>query len=174
VRLRLPHQRVLWVSFALQAGDRARPIRYGELARAVGEAPTLQEVRDAVLALRRGKGMVLDPDDPDTFSAGSFFTNPILDAAALPDGAPAWAAGPDSDGQVKTSAAWLIQNAGFAKGHGDPHGIAISSKHVLALTNRGHGTTTQLLALAREITDGVQQAFGVTLRPEPVVVGAHT
>ena len=165
---------VLRVSFQLQASDRARPIRYAELAAAVGEAPSLHDVRAAVLRLRRSKGMVLDPADPDTFSAGSFFTNPILDAAALPDGAPTWALGPGSDGQVKTSAAWLIQNAGFAKGYGDPQGIAISSKHVLALTNRGHGTTAQLLALAREITDGVQRAFGVTLHPEPVVVGAHT
>jgi UDP-N-acetylmuramate dehydrogenase len=165
---------VLRVSFALEESDRARPIRYGELARAVGDVPTLQDVREAVLALRRSKGMVLDPADPDTFSAGSFFTNPILDAEALPDGAPVWASGPGSDGQVKTSAAWLIERAGFTKGYGDPRGIAISSKHVLALTNRGHGTTTQLLALAREITHGVQQAFGVTLHPEPVVVGAHS
>ncbi|HWI70621.1 MAG TPA: UDP-N-acetylmuramate dehydrogenase, partial [Baekduia sp.] len=150
---------VLRVSFALRDdGGAARPIRYDELARAAGEAPTLSGVREAVLALRRGKGMVLDPGDPDTFSAGSFFTNPILDAAALPDGAPAW---PQPDGRVKTSAAWLIQNAGFAKGYGDPDGIAISSKHVLALTNRGHGTTAQLLALAREIEDGVQARFGV-------------
>src|SRR5258708_39140072 len=96
--------------------------------------------------------MVLDPEDPDTFSAGSFFTNPVLDASVVPDGAPAW---PQPDGHVKTSAAWLIERAGFAKGHGDPNGIAISSKHVLALTNRGHGTTTQLLALAGEIQDGV-------------------
>jgi UDP-N-acetylmuramate dehydrogenase len=163
---------VLRVSFALQASGVPRPIRYGELARAVGDAPSLPDVRDAVLALRRGKGMVLDPADPDTFSAGSFFTNPILDAGALPDGAPAWAAGPGSDGRVKTSAAWLIEHAGFAKGYGDPDGIAISSKHVLALTNRGHGTTTQLLALAREIQDGVQAAFGVRLEPEPVLVRA--
>jgi UDP-N-acetylmuramate dehydrogenase len=162
---------VLRVSFALQASDRARPIRYGELARAVGEEPTLQAVRDAVLALRRGKGMVLDPADPDTFSAGSFFTNPVLDAAALPEGAPAW---PGSDGRVKTSAAWLIEHAGFAKGYGDPDGIAISSKHVLALTNRGHGTTAQLLALAREIQDRVQATFGVRLEPEPVIVTRPT
>jgi UDP-N-acetylmuramate dehydrogenase len=159
---------VLRVSFALRDdGGAARPIRYGELARAVGAAPPLRDVRDAVLALRRSKGMVLDPDDPDTFSAGSFFTNPIVAADAVPDGAPAF---PQPDGRVKTSAAWLIDHAGFAKGHGDPDGIAISSKHVLALTNRGHGTTTQLLALAREIQDGVAQRFGVRLEPEPVVI----
>jgi UDP-N-acetylmuramate dehydrogenase len=159
---------VLRVSFTLRDdGGAARPIRYGELARAVGEAPTLAEVRDAVLALRRGKGMVLDPADHDTWSAGSFFTNPIVAATDVPDGAPAF---PQDDGRVKTSAAWLIDHAGFAKGHGDPDGIAISSKHVLALTNRGHGTTAELLALAREIQDGVAERFGVRLEPEPVVI----
>jgi UDP-N-acetylmuramate dehydrogenase len=159
---------VLRVSFALRDdGGAARPIRYGELARAVGAAPTLGDVRDAVLALRRSKGMVLDPEDPDTFSAGSFFTNPIVAASEVPDSAPAF---PQPDGRVKTSAAWLIDHAGFAKGYGDPDGIAISSKHVLALTNRGHGTTAQLLALAREIQDGVAQRFGVRLEPEPVVI----
>jgi UDP-N-acetylmuramate dehydrogenase len=159
---------VLRVSFALRDdGGAARPVRYGELARAVGAAPTLRDVREAVLALRRSKGMVLDPGDPDTFSAGSFFTNPIVEASAVPDGAPAF---PQPDGRVKTSAAWLIDHAGFAKGYGDPDGIAISSKHVLALTNRGHGTTAQLLALAREIQDGVAARFGVRLEPEPVVI----
>jgi UDP-N-acetylmuramate dehydrogenase len=158
---------VLRVSYRLAASDRARPIRYAELARAVGEEPTLRDVREAVLSLRRGKGMVLDPADPDTFSAGSFFTNPILAATALPDGAPAF---PQPDGRMKTSAAWLIERAGFAKGHGDPGGIAISSKHVLALTNRGHGTTAQLLALAREIQDRVEATSGVHLEPEPVFV----
>jgi UDP-N-acetylmuramate dehydrogenase len=162
---------VLRVSFALEASDRARPIRYGELARAVGEHPSLTAVRAAVLALRRSKGMVLDPEDPDTFSAGSFFTNPILDAEAadrLPQDAPRF---PQPDGQVKTSAAWLIDHAGFAKGYGDPRGIAISTKHVLALTNRGAGTTAQLVALAREIATGVHDRFGVALHPEPVFVG---
>jgi UDP-N-acetylmuramate dehydrogenase len=158
---------VLRVSFALHAGGVPRPIAYAELARAVGESPTLPGVRAAVLRLRRGKGMVLDPADPDTFSAGSFFTNPILAATALPDGAPAFA---QPDGQIKTSAAWLIERAGFAKGDGDPDGIAISSKHVLALTNRGHGTTAQLLALAREIQDRVQATSGIRLEPEPVFV----
>jgi UDP-N-acetylmuramate dehydrogenase len=159
---------VLRVSFALRDdGGAARPIRYGELARAAGDAPTLAGVRDAVLALRRGKGMVLDPADPDTASAGSFFTNPIVDADAVPDGAPVFA---QPDGRVKTSAAWLIEHAGFAKGYGNPDGIAISSKHVLALTNRGGGSTAELLALAREIQAGVQARFGVRLEPEPVFV----
>jgi UDP-N-acetylmuramate dehydrogenase len=159
---------VLRVSFGLRGDGVPEPIRYGELSGAVGADPTLADVRAAVLGLRRGKGMVLDATDHDTWSAGSFFTNPILDVDRVPDGAPAW---PQEDGRAKTSAAWLIQNAGFAKGHGDPDGIAISTKHVLALTNRGHGTTAQLLALAREIQDGVEARFGVRLVPEPVFVG---
>jgi UDP-N-acetylmuramate dehydrogenase len=125
--------------------------------------------------------MVLDPGDPDTVSAGSFFTNPVLDAgafAALQERAaqrlgpgvrpPAW---PADDGQVKTSAAWLIERAGFHRGQGNPEGIAISAKHTLALTNRGAGTAAELVALAREIADGVHAAFGVALVPEPVFVG---
>jgi UDP-N-acetylmuramate dehydrogenase len=176
---------VLAVTFALEASKRSAPIRYPELARALGvevgaQAP-LADLRKAVLALRRAKGMVLDPADPDTFSAGSFFTNPVLDADAFaalraraadrlgPDvPPPAW---PDTDGHVKTSAAWLIERAGFHRGHGNPEGIAISSKHTLALTNRGAGTTAELVALAREIAGGVQDAFGVALVPEPVLVG---
>jgi UDP-N-acetylmuramate dehydrogenase len=176
---------VLAVRFALEPETRSAPIRYAELARAldlpVGERAPLGEVREAVLALRRGKGMVLDPADPDSISAGSFFTNPILEAeafAALERRAadrlgpgthpPSW---PESDGQLKTSAAWLIERAGFRRGQGDPAGIAISSKHTLALTNRGAGTTAQLVALAREIAGGVRDAFGVELVPEPVFVG---
>jgi UDP-N-acetylmuramate dehydrogenase len=127
--------------------------------------------------------MVLDPDDPDSVSAGSFFTNPVLRPGAfaelqrrvaerLGDDArpPAW---PTDGRSVKTSAAWLIERADFARGHGNPEGIAISSKHTLALTNRGNGTTTELVALAREIAGGVRDAFGVELVPEPVFVG-HT
>jgi UDP-N-acetylmuramate dehydrogenase len=162
------HYAVLRVSFALTPSERAKPIRYGELARSVPGDPTLQQVRDAVLALRRGKGMVLDPADHDTWSAGSFFTNPIIDPGAVPDGAPAF---PQPDGRVKTSAAWLIDHAGFAKGHRQPgSGVAISTKHVLALTNRGGGTTAQLLALADEIQRRVQDAYGIALVPEPVFV----
>jgi UDP-N-acetylmuramate dehydrogenase len=172
---------VLSVSFALDTDDAgiSRPIRYAELARTlgveVGESAPLADVREAVLALRRSKGMVLDPDDPDTRSAGSFFTNPIMEAGAFEalraragGGLPAF---PESDGRVKTSAAWLIERAGFTKGYGDPAGIAISSKHVLALTNRGDGTTAGLVALAREIADGVETAFGIALHPEPVFAG---
>jgi UDP-N-acetylmuramate dehydrogenase len=176
---------VLRVRFALERTPASEPVRYSELARqlgiAEGERAPLAQVREAVLALRRGKGMVLDPADPDTISAGSFFTNPILRArdfdafarrAAERLGAdvrpPAW---PVEDRAVKTSAAWLIERAGFRRGHGNPRGIAISSKHTLALTNRGAGTTTELVALAREIAGGVQEAFGVQLMPEPVFVG---
>jgi UDP-N-acetylmuramate dehydrogenase len=176
---------VLGASFALEPTGVSEPIRYAELAARLGvetgaRAP-VGEVREAVLALRRGKGMVLDPADPDTVSAGSFFTNPILRArdfdafaqrAAERLGAdvrpPAWPVEPRS---VKTSAAWLIERAGFRRGYGNPSGIAISSKHTLALTNRGAGTTTELVGLAREIAAGVHQAFGVRLMPEPVFVG---
>ncbi|WP_228430920.1 UDP-N-acetylmuramate dehydrogenase [Baekduia soli] len=176
---------VLSVRFALHAGGRSQPIRYAELARAldvgIGDRVDLAAARAAVLGLRRAKGMVLDPGDPDTASAGSFFTNPILTGEAfaalaaraqerLGEGArpPAF---PEADGRVKTSAAWLIERAGFRRGHGDPAGIAISSKHVLALTNRGAGTTAALVALAREIAAGVHAAFGVVLVPEPVFAG---
>lgn len=172
---------VLAVTFGLREDPRGTPVRYAELARTLGveigdEVPS-GEIRAAVLDLRRGKGMVLDPADPDTRSAGSFFTNPILSGPAFAelrsragDGLdpPAWR---EPDGRVKTSAAWLIQHAGFERGHGDPAGIAISSKHVLALTNRGGGTTAQLVALAHEIADGVFDRFGVDLVPEPVFAG---
>lgn len=170
---------VLSVEFRLRRSPQSAPIRYAELARALGvplgaNAP-LTVVRDAVLALRAGKGMVLDPADPDTYSAGSFFTNPVLDTAAIaavrrradgPGEMPMW---PSVDGLVKVSAAWLIERAGFEKGYGR-RGVAISSKHTLALTNRGTGTTEALLELAREVRDGVHARFGVTLHPEPVLV----
>lgn len=177
---------VLDVTFRLPAGGGCE-VRYGELAASLGvtagERAGGQAVRDAVLALRRGKGMVLDPADPDTVSAGSFFTNPVLDPerfAALEQrvherlgdavAPPRFPAG-DGSGALKTSAAWLIERAGFGRGYGSPTGIAISSKHVLALTNRGSGTTGELVALAREIAAGVQEAFGVALVPEPVFAG---
>ena len=129
----------------------------------------MAEVRRAVLGLRRGKGMVLDPADHDTWSAGSFFTNPSSTPIALPEGAPAW---PQPDGVGKTSAAWLIERAGFGKGYGD--GAArLSTKHTLALTNRGGATTADLLALAREIRDGVERRFGIRLVNEPVLVGCE-
>ncbi|MDW5597249.1 UDP-N-acetylmuramate dehydrogenase [Conexibacter stalactiti] len=158
------------------------PVAYAELARTlgveVGARASLAEVRGAVLALRRGKGMVVDPADPDSVSAGSFFTNPILDPdayAALAvraeaSGAPAPPAFPEPDGRVKTSAAWLIQHTGFTRGLTSGN-VAISSKHTLALVNRGGASTAELVAFAREIAAGVEQAFGVALVPEPVFVG---
>jgi UDP-N-acetylmuramate dehydrogenase len=160
---------VLSVTFQMREASESGPLHYAELARALGvplggTAP-LPEVREAVLALRRGKGMVIDPADPDTVSAGSFFTNPILDAA--PPGAPTW---PEPDGRVKTSAAWLIERAGFTRGYGNGR-VGISTKHTLALVNRGGATTAELMALAREIAAGVQERFGIALHPEPVLVG---
>ena len=160
---------VLSVTFRLRQAADSGPLRYAELARAlgvpVGGSAPLPAVREAVLALRRGKGMVIDPADPDSVSAGSFFTNPILDAA--PEGAPAW---PEPDGRVKTSAAWLIERAGFHRGYGNGR-VGISTKHTLALVNRGGAATAELMALAREIAAGVRDRFGIELHPEPVLVG---
>jgi UDP-N-acetylmuramate dehydrogenase len=165
---------VLEVTFQLRLGDLGAPVRYAELATALGvelggRAP-LAAVRKAVLGLRGRKGMVLDDADPDTWSAGSFFTNPVLtpgQAASLPTAAPRW---PMPDGRVKTSAAWLIEHAGFSKGYSRGGGVAISAKHTLALTNRGDGTTAALLDLARDIRDGVRDRFGIDLHPEPVLI----
>jgi UDP-N-acetylmuramate dehydrogenase len=171
---------VLSVTFNMRKAERSGPLRYAELARAldipVGGTAPLAEARAAVLALRRGKGMVIDPADPDSVSAGSFFTNPILESeafAALAERAgpglrpPAW---PGPDGRVKTSAAWLIEQAGFHRGFGNGR-AGISTKHTLALVNRGGATTGELMALAREIAAGVRERFGVGLVPEPVLVG---
>ncbi|WP_329136971.1 UDP-N-acetylmuramate dehydrogenase [Streptomyces sp. NBC_00670] len=176
---------VLRVRFALEdAGGLSAPLRYAETARALGVEPgervPLADARETVLKLRAGKGMVLDPEDHDTWSAGSFFTNPILDDGAfaafrtrvrerLGDGVepPAYPAG---DGRTKTSAAWLIDRAGFTKGYGSGP-ARISTKHTLALTNRGGATTEDLLALAREVVTGVREAFGITLVNEPVMIG---
>jgi UDP-N-acetylmuramate dehydrogenase len=183
---------VLEVSFRLRRDPLSAPVRYGELAQrlgvpAGGRVP-LDQARATVLELRRGKGMVLDPADPDTRSAGSFFTNPLLTAAQFaglqrraeaavgpattvphyPADDPA--AGP---GAVKVPAAWLIERAGFGKGFpGDGPGPRISTKHTLALTNPGAGSSTAaLMALAAEITAGVAATFGIELANEPVLVG---
>lgn len=168
---------VLDVTFEFHPGDLSAPVAYAELARTLGveqgERAPLAEVREAVLGLRRGKGMVLDPDDHDTWSAGSFFTNPIVEPGRVPDGAPSY---PQPDGSVKTSAAWLIDHAGFGKGYGiDRPGarVSLSTKHTLALTNRGGASTAELLDLAREVRDGVRERFGISLVNEPVLVGAH-
>ncbi|MGW0082666.1 UDP-N-acetylmuramate dehydrogenase [Streptomyces sp. NPDC003393] len=176
---------VLRVRFRLEdAGGLSAPVKYAETARALGVAAgdrvPLATARDTVLKLRAGKGMVLDPEDHDTWSAGSFFTNPILTDAGfaafrarvrerLGEGVepPAY---PAVAGHTKTSAAWLIDKAGFTKGYGTGP-ARISTKHTLALTNRGGATTEDLLALAREVVAGVHEAFGITLVNEPVTVG---
>jgi UDP-N-acetylmuramate dehydrogenase len=165
---------VLSVAFDLRRARSGDPVRYRELADAlgvrIGDSAPAHRVREAVLALRAAKAMLLDPGDPDTASAGSFFTNPVLDPAglaAVPDTAPRY---PVAGGMVKLSAAWLIEQAGFQRGYG--HGDArISSRHTLALTNRGSATTAQLLALAAEVVAGVEARFGVRLTAEPALVG---
>jgi UDP-N-acetylmuramate dehydrogenase len=174
---------VLSVRFRLHADGLSAPIRYAELARALDVVPGARvpaaDAREAVLALRRSKGMVLDPLDHDTWSVGSFFTNPIVPSADAPKTLAriASAVGGDrvpeypADSGVKLSAAWLIERAGFAKGHGGPGGrVSLSTKHTLALTNRGSASTADLLALAREVRDGVLARFGVELVPEPLLI----
>lgn len=181
---------VLEVGFQLALGSSSAPVRYAELARALGvelgsRAPAA-EVRQAVLELRRGKGMVLDDADPDSWSAGSFFTNPVLTVeqadALLPPDAPRFpvedrsrpafgATPPVVPDLVKTSAAWLISRSGVERGQGDPRRAAISSKHVLALTNRGEASAADVVALARTVRDTVRAHFGVELVPEPVLLG---
>jgi UDP-N-acetylmuramate dehydrogenase len=177
---------MLRVSYALEPSSLASPIRYSQLASALGvqpgARPPLSAVRDAVLAVRREKGMVLDQDDPDSVSAGSFFLNPTLSAEQFATlevrvaerlGAdvrpPGWR---EAHGRVKVSAAWLIEHAGFHRGYGEGR-AGISCKHTLALVNRGGATTAELLSLAREIRHGVQVAFGVALEPEPTLVGVE-
>jgi UDP-N-acetylmuramate dehydrogenase len=169
---------VLSVAFGLDPSPRSSPVRYAELAARlgvdVGASSPLADVRQAVLELRRGKGMVLDPGDHDTWSAGSFFTNPVMTRddvdRLLPADVPHW---DEPDGRVKVSAAWLIERSGFGKGYGAGASptVQVSSKHTLALTNRGSARTADLLALAREIRAGVRDRFGVELAVEPVFVG---
>ena len=164
---------VVEVTFQLRQGTLGAPVTYAELATSLGVEPgaraPMDDVRRAVLDLRAGKGMVLDPADHDTWSAGSFFTNPVVTPDRVPEGAPAW---PQPDGSVKTSAAWLIEHAGFTQGYGEGP-ARVSSKHTLALTNRGRATTADLLALAREIRDGVEARFAIRLVNEPVLVGCE-
>ena len=169
---------VLDVTFELAPAATGSPVRYAELARhlgvGIGDRAPLPDVRQAVLDLRRRKGMVLDAADHDTWSVGSFFTNPLLPAVEadrlLPAEAPRW---PETDGRLKVSAAWLIERAGFDRGfalHPDSP-ARISTKHTLALTNRGTASTADLLELAAAIRAGVHERFGVVLAPEPVLVG---
>jgi UDP-N-acetylmuramate dehydrogenase len=161
---------VLEVAFALHAGQESRPVSYAELARALdvelGETAPLADVREAVLALRRGKGMVLDPADPDSRSAGSFFTNPIVPAARAVEGCPSWPAG---DGLVKLSAAWLVQQAGFDRGTRAGR-VGTSSRHSLALTTEPGATAAELLGYADRVAAAVRERFGVELVREPTAV----
>jgi len=187
-----PRYVVLSVSFQMRLASLSAPIRYAELARTL-DVPLesrveASEVRAAVLTLRRRKGMVLDRVDHDTWSAGSFFTNPIVPTTLIPAGAPAFPAakpvGPSphvSDADplandtpvdwAKTSAAWLISHAGIERGYSLGTPAALSTKHVLALTNRGGATAAQLAELARDVRDRVGRTYGITLIPEPVLVG---
>ena len=177
---------VLDVTFQLRLADRSQPIGYADLARGlgveVGARVPLADAREGVLEQRRKRGMVLDADDHDTWSCGSFFTNPIMSAARfdelaarvraeLGDDAAQPPRFPDASGDVKTSAAWLIDRAGFGKGFGMPGPAALSTKHTLAVTNRGSATAADVAALARRVRDGVHDRFGVTLVNEPVFVG---
>jgi UDP-N-acetylmuramate dehydrogenase len=161
---------VLEVTFVLEPGELSRPVGYAELARMLGvelgtPAP-LADVRAAVLELRRGKGMVWDPADPDSRSAGSFFTNPIVPAAQAVEGCPSWPAG---DGRVKLSAAWLVQHAGFGRGTREGR-VGTSSRHSLALTTADGATAAELLAFADKVVATVHERFGVTLEREPTAV----
>ena len=172
-----PRWVVLSVTYRLARSSESRPVRYSELAATlgvdVGQRAPLADVRDAVLSLRRRKGMVLDPEDVDTRSAGSFFTNPLLSPGQL-DALRARGAEPpcypEPDGRMKVPAAWLIEQAGFGKGDFDGP-VGISSKHALALINRGGARTEDLVRVARTIRDGVREQLGVDLVPEPVLVG---
>jgi UDP-N-acetylmuramate dehydrogenase len=175
---------VLSVTFVLDPSPESEPVAYAQLAEALGVDPgmraPLSAVRETVLELRRAKSMVMDPRDPNSASVGSFFTNPVLEEGAmrrlemratelLGPGRepPVWPAG---DAGFKTSAAWLIEHAGFRRGYG--HGaVGLSENHTLALVNRGGATTSELVSFAREIADGVRVTFGVDLVPEPVFVG---
>jgi UDP-N-acetylmuramate dehydrogenase len=169
----------LEVEFALDDSGRSAPLRYGELTTALGAEPgeraDATAVRDAVLALRRSKAMVLDTADHDTWSVGSFFTNPVVSrevfaalAAGVDGPVPHYPAGAD----VKLAAGWLVEHAGFGKGFpGEWAPARLSTRHALALTNRGSATSADVITLARRVRDGVRDAFGIVLTPEPVLVG---
>jgi UDP-N-acetylmuramate dehydrogenase len=171
---------VLEVEFALDAEGNSAPLRYGELAAALNAEPGSRvdptHVREAVLALRTGKGMVLDDADHDTWSVGSFFTNPVVAPAQFErlrdsvDGPVPNYPAPDG---VKLAAGWLVERAGFGKGYpGDEAPARLSTKHALALTNRGNATAAEVIALARTVRDGVRTTFGIELTPEPILIGA--
>ncbi|KMO79218.1 UDP-N-acetylenolpyruvoylglucosamine reductase [Mycolicibacterium chubuense] len=170
---------VLEVEFRLDPSGRSAPLRYGELAAALnvepGERADPARVRETVLRLRAGKGMVLDDADHDTWSVGSFFTNPVVTqaqferlAAEMDGRVPHY---PAAAG-VKLAAGWLVERAGFSKGYpGDDAAARLSTKHALAVTNRGNATAADVIALARAIRDGVAATFGIDLTPEPILIG---
>lgn len=165
---------ILEVGFQLRIGEITTPITYAELARelgiAIGEKAEVIKTREAVLMIRSRKGMLLDNADHDSWSAGSFFTNPIISKAQadkLPETAPRFI---QADGSIKTSAAWLIENSGIAKGE-SINGARVSSKHVLALTNSGQATASDILQLAAKVRDAVEVKFGIKLQPEVNLVG---
>jgi UDP-N-acetylmuramate dehydrogenase len=171
---------VLEVEFALDADGCGAPLRYGELAAALDAEPGSRadpaRVREAVLSLRAGKGMVLDGADHDTWSVGSFFTNPVVTPAeferlkgSVEGPVPNY---PAPDG-VKLAAGWLVERAGFGKGYpGEDAPARLSTKHALALTNRGSATAADVIVLARTVRDGVRTTFGIELTPEPILIGA--
>jgi UDP-N-acetylmuramate dehydrogenase len=170
---------VLEVEFVLDAQGRSAPLRYGELAAALDAEPGSRAdptlVREAVLSLRASKGMVLDDADHDTWSVGSFFTNPVVTPAEF-DRLEARIDGPvpsyPAPNGVKLAAGWLVERAGFGKGYpGDGSAARLSTKHALALTNRGGATTADVIALARTVRDGVRTTFGIELTPEPILIG---
>ena len=167
---RNPHRWViLSVTFQLKLGDKSAQIEFDELARELGvekgSRASLMDVRQAVLNLRSRKGMVINYEDHDTWSVGSFFLNPRSDV--VPDGAPAWE---QPDGRYKVSAAWLIENAGFGKGFGLNERATLSNKHTLAITNRGGATAADILELASFIQTGVKAKYGIALELEPRLV----
>ncbi|MEF9874239.1 MAG: UDP-N-acetylmuramate dehydrogenase [Glutamicibacter sp.] len=180
-----PRYVVLEVAFLLTRENESAPIRYAELARRLGveagERADALEVRQTVLDLRRSKGMVFDARDADSHSTGSFFTNPIVESSVmgkLPENAPSYPA--EQAGFLKLSAAWLIDQAGFGKGYGlegtDGFALAggrasLSTKHTLAITNRGEATAQDIVAIARAVRAGVQQRFGIELVNEPLLIG---
>jgi UDP-N-acetylmuramate dehydrogenase len=179
-----PRYVVLTVEFQLPLGRMSAPVRYAELARSLGVQPGQRaysnDVRREVLRLRASKGMVWDAADRDTYSTGSFFTNPIVAAGVadrLPEAAPRYPAG--ADGLAKLSAAWLIEKSGFGKGYGlEPDSVSggrasLSTKHTLAITNRGGASTADLLAVARAVRRGVVERFGIELHPEPLLIGVE-
>jgi UDP-N-acetylmuramate dehydrogenase len=166
------------VRFVFETGGESAPVRYAELAKALsireGARAPSRIVRETVIALRRGKGMVVDPADPESVSAGSFFVNPVVDALTLADvetrageRPPRFDAG---EGSFKLAAAWLVERAGFRKGWNLGR-VGVSRKHALALVNRGGASARELLAAARAIQSGVHDRFGVELEPEPVLLG---